>query len=99
VLTDFRVIILVHQIRHIRSSVRGRRFWAGKKLESIEEEPEEGINVLDTKTDIEIPEKDMEKIKEKTNRDEDEILDKAIELDTGNPDEIIEALKEETYEE
>lgn len=98
-LTDFRVIILVHQIRHIRSSVRGRRFWAGKKLESIEEEPEEGINVLDTKTDIEIPEKDMEKIKEKTNRDEDEILDKAIELDTGNPDEIIEALKEETYEE
>jgi hypothetical protein len=89
------VIDLAHQIRHIRSSIRGKRFWAGKKLESIEEQEPEEINILDKEQELEIDEKNLEKIKKETGKTEDEIFDRISELNTNEPTEIIESFEDE----
>ena len=69
---------------------------AGSRLEISKETPEDEKNLLDTEEEeMEVPEEVVSEIKERTGEPEKKILEKIMDLNTTNPDEVCEALESE----
>jgi hypothetical protein len=83
------------QIKHIRSSKYGKKFIAGSRLEVSRQPDENDENIFETEEELEIPTEDLEKIKEETGAEDQEILDKVAELGTSDVDKIIESMNRE----